>query len=401
MPHPALINHLVRGYCPSIYSPMASRDGWLVRMRAPLNGFTARQGLFLSRVAQKYCDGLLQLTSRANIQLRVTKQEDIKIILRAAIDEGLIYPDQACERRLNIIINPHIASKAPPHSDTLRCGHMLRQLLLTHHDLDTLNPKFGFVVDGGMDPNVNCLYSDVTIRYQPQNDEWFVQCGDFRSGACSWHVAARIAVQLAQAFVVLNWMRRPVRCAKETKYLFEKAGVKYTFCPYDFSAKKAYLRQPLGQLAGGFMGVHVPFGQLSAALLKACCSLLSKHSHKPFFLTPWQGLIFPDIKNIDFQREFVVSEDDPRLRIFACPGQGGCPQALGKTYDLIPSLLSALPHDKIVHVSACTKGCVWPHRADYTIVAQKQGYGLIYDGDARQIPDCFFAKPCEISAMFT
>ena len=61
---------LIKGWCPGAWQPMETGDGWLVRVRPPLGQLSKAQMLALCDAAETYGNGLIELTSRANIQLR-------------------------------------------------------------------------------------------------------------------------------------------------------------------------------------------------------------------------------------------------------------------------------------------------------------------------------------------
>ena len=61
---------VVKGWCPDAWRPMMAGDGLLVRVRPPLARLTARQVEGLCEAATRYGNGQIDLTSRANLQLR-------------------------------------------------------------------------------------------------------------------------------------------------------------------------------------------------------------------------------------------------------------------------------------------------------------------------------------------
>jgi len=78
---------------------------------------------------------------------------------------------------------------------------------------------------------------------------------------------------------------------------------------------------------------------------------------------------------------------DARLRVMACTGSPGCPQAWQKTRKLARRLAPSVPLGRTVHVSGCSKGCAHPGVADVTLTGTPRGFGLVRNGTARD--------PCE------
>ncbi|MFZ1728444.1 MAG: precorrin-3B synthase, partial [Albidovulum sp.] len=132
---------------------------------------------------------------------------------------------------------------------------------------------------------------------------------------------------------------------------------------------------PLGWLVG------FEFGQITAETL----SILAEIG--PMRVTPWRMLLIegatqaPDIPGL------ITAPNDPRLRVSACTGAPGCPQAQGQTRALACALAASVPVDKHLHVSGCAKGCARPVASSTTLVARPGGlFDLIRDGRASDLP---------------
>ncbi len=65
----------IKGWCPGAWRPMATGDGLLVRVRPPLGQLSREQTLALCDAAETFGSGLIELTSRANLQLRGVTDE--------------------------------------------------------------------------------------------------------------------------------------------------------------------------------------------------------------------------------------------------------------------------------------------------------------------------------------
>ena len=61
---------LVKGWCPGAHRPMLSGDGLVVRVRPFRAELSAAQALALCDLARTHGNGTLELTSRANLQIR-------------------------------------------------------------------------------------------------------------------------------------------------------------------------------------------------------------------------------------------------------------------------------------------------------------------------------------------
>jgi sulfite reductase beta subunit-like hemoprotein len=83
----------------------------------------------------------------------------------------------------------------------------------------------------------------------------------------------------------------------------------------------------------------------------------------------------------------ILTADDPIRRVEACSGAPACLQALAPVRALTARLARDVPAGKLLHVSACAKGCAHPGPADLTLVATATGFDLIRGGSAQDTPD--------------
>ena len=59
-----------RGFCPGVWTPMEAGDGWIVRVRPSHARIPARRLDRLARLARWGGNGIIELTRRANLQIR-------------------------------------------------------------------------------------------------------------------------------------------------------------------------------------------------------------------------------------------------------------------------------------------------------------------------------------------
>jgi precorrin-3B synthase len=86
--------------------------------------------------------------------------------------------------------------------------------------------------------------------------------------------------------------------------------------------------------------------------------------------------------------DLVVDADDPRTRIFACPGSAGCASGHFAAREIAAAVASQLGDDIepdfTLHISGCPKGCAHPAAASLTLVGTEDGPVLVENGTARQ-----------------
>jgi precorrin-3B synthase len=121
---------MIRGWCPGVHEPMPSGDGLLVRVK-PFGGILTDAALrVVATASARYGNGVIELTSRGNLQIRGLTPATAPDFAAAMVAAGLADPDPARERRRNVIA-------VPPCNDALVAA--IEAVLA---DLPGLAPKF-------------------------------------------------------------------------------------------------------------------------------------------------------------------------------------------------------------------------------------------------------------------
>ena len=95
---------MIRGWCPTVYAPMPSGDGLLVRVK-PFGGRLPAASLrALADAVAAHGNGVVELTGRGNLQVRGVR--DAPAFARAMIAAGLADPDPDREMRRNVVAVP-------------------------------------------------------------------------------------------------------------------------------------------------------------------------------------------------------------------------------------------------------------------------------------------------------
>jgi precorrin-3B synthase len=137
-------------------------------------------------------------------------------------------------------------------------------------------------------------------------------------------------------------------------------------------------RRRLGRL-GRFTGLAAPFGRVEARQLRDLVSSCAKAGASEIRLSPWRALYVDAVVDAT---GFITDDNDPLLRIEACPGAPACASA---TVDTRADVLRLAGMNLVgsIHVSGCAKGCARSAPADLTLVGQEGRYGVIRNGTAR------------------
>ena len=146
-----------KGWCPGAYRPMMSGDGLVVRIRPVMSRLSRAQVLGLCDLALKFGSGVLDLTSRANLQIRGVSEEDHESLLAELNALGVLPDDPDLEARRNILMPHDWAEDDDSHKI---CSDLLTRLA----DLPDLPAKFGIAIDAGPAPVLQSASADLRIE---------------------------------------------------------------------------------------------------------------------------------------------------------------------------------------------------------------------------------------------
>lgn len=356
---------VIQGWCPGALRPMLSGDGWVVRVRPRGGRLSQAQAAGIAALAATHGNGLIDLSARANVQLRgVTEAGHAPLIagLRAL---GLIDASAELEARRNIVVQPFWSEG----DATARIAADLAARLAAE-DAPALPGKFGFAVDCGAMPVLQGTAADIRIE---RHDGGLVlrPDGATHGKAVTEATAAAEALALAGWFVASGGVSGGRgRMAAHLGRVALPGGFDLEVPDHAFAARPGPC--PHGILLG------FEFGQLQAATLAALAVLGALR------VTPWRMLLLegqaaaPDLPGL------ISDPASPLLHIVACTGAPGCVQALQPTRALARRLA---PHVRgLVHVSGCAKGCAHPGAAPLTLTATRDGFALIRGGTAAATP---------------
>lgn len=134
--------------CPGVLRPWIAEDGALVRLR--LAGGPLRRLHALLDLAERWGDGALHLTSRANVQLRGIDHADgcVPSDFVNAVQELGLLPAPSHELVRNIEVSP-LSGRAGGRADVRPVAAELDQLLCAEPAFAALPGRFLFVLDDG------------------------------------------------------------------------------------------------------------------------------------------------------------------------------------------------------------------------------------------------------------
>jgi precorrin-3B synthase len=368
----------VRGWCPSLFEPMAAGDGLLVRVKPHVGGVSAAQLRVLAAAAERFGSGRIEITNRANFQLRGFSAETVPGFAAAMLKAGLASADPAAERRRNIFVSLW----ADPIGMAL--ARQLEDWLERETGLDALPSKFGFSV-GEVAADINILPGrDAPVVVLP---------GGFTVVA----PAPLQAVQaLTQAFLrqAERITPRPARmrallAAIGAEAVFAEAGLRMERVAPVFAAPSA----SVGKMPDAF-GLGLAFGVQDGATLRRAAELAERFGDGVLRTMRARSLVVMGVGEDGIAAAaqamgFITEPGDVRLRIAACSGRPACPHAFIDARAVATGLAGHWAGQGLLHVSACAKGCAAPEGAAVTLVATGEGdrYDIVLNGKAGDVPN--------------
>ncbi len=380
MSAPVLQGPIVQGWCPGALRPMMSGDGLVVRIRPRSGRLTQEQAAGIAELSQAHGNGLLDLSSRANLQLRGIGEGAHPALIEDLDALGLVDGSTEAEAMRNIMVQPFWAEG----DGTMDLADKLASAL---RDAPALPGKFGYALDTGARPVLRAAPADVRIE-RDADGGLIVAAEGMETGARSTGATVtRTVLDLVGWFAASGGMRDGR--GRMAAHIARGANAPAAFREVPRLPAQDAPARP-GLVPQGAM-VGFEFGQLSATTLAALARL------GPLRLTPWRMLLIEGLGAMPDLPGLITDPADPLLSVIACTGAPGCLQALGPTRDLARRLAPVAPG---LHVSGCAKGCAHPSPAAVTLVATSQGYDLIRGGRASDPPDTAGLSADDLMSLF-
>ena len=368
---------LVRGWCPSAHRPMMSGDGLVVRVRPRMARLTAAQAVGLCDVAEHYGNGTIDLTNRANLQVRGVAEGDHAPMLDDLAALDLLDAEPGIERKRNILVSPL-------YRDGDLTTRLTQELTDRLGELPDLPAKFGFAIDTRDAPVL--LQNSADIRLERGNGGLILRADGQPTGRrVTEDKAIDRVIELAQWFAAnrTDTLRRMATLTEQVPLPAIWQGT----APIPAGAPVHPGPTPIGPAFGA------PFGALPAVALR---TLIDTTKATALRVTPWRIFLLEGGASIE-TADFVTAANDPLLTTDACPGAPFCPQAEVATRDIARALAPKVGGS--LHVSGCTKGCARQLPADVTLTGRAGHFDLVKHGRAGDEPCQRGLSPEQLMSM--
>jgi precorrin-3B synthase len=387
-------------FCPGVLRAVQAKDGLLIRIRVPGGLIEANQLKIVADLSQNLADGSIEITSRANLQLRGIRGQDLNSIVEGISSGGLL-PSPQHDRVRNIVMNPIAGLDREELIDPRPFIHELDRLLRADVAFVDLHPKFSFAIYGDS-RRFNRSQDDISLEPVELNSTIYFHLSI--GGVPSGFVVQRSDAVECMLAVATMCIRLAAECgtlvrAKEVMKI--PNALNRIVDALSHLLKPSLVSPPPPLVSEGLMGVYpttlddrvniipsVPLGRLNPEQ----AHYLAESSNiweADLRLAPWRGVVLgfvPKHASDDIVRRLhalglACDGRDGFQGVAACAGITGCNASLADVRGdaaLLALRLSghAAPPAWTVNLSGCEKQCARRHGATVELVADQSGYIL-------------------------
>jgi ferredoxin-nitrite reductase len=401
--------------CPSLFNATSAEDGILSRMRLPAGLITSVQCEVVANIANQFGNGEIQITNRANLQIRTSQALSFETLLDLQ-DYRLASSEANTDGLRNIMASP--TAGIDPHAliNTIPFVKQWNFYLANHPELEILSNKFSVCFDGGETISISDRPNDICFVAVEFDHEIYFELrlgrehGDAPSAVGrlvypqqTLEVLAALAEvyreYTEQKLNTTNHCARPPRLREligawgVDRYLQlveAKLGYSLRRSSLELLSQKSRTRiayHHLGihsqrQLGLAYIGVVIPLGRLTVLQFQGLGDLARQYGGGALRLTPWQNVLITDIAEAQVEqvtREINdlglnISANHPYAAIAACSGYHGCKSAHTDTQSDAKQVAAYLENCiKLeqpinIHFSGCDKSCAQHHPSDIALV---------------------------------
>ncbi len=383
---------------------MPAKDGGLCRLKVPLGRISAAGAVAVATAAQSHGSGVIEVTNRANLQIRGIRDGAESALAADLVAAGLgpRHPDSDDVR--NILVSPMAGLDPHQHLDALPVAAAILGHLETDPDCRSLSPKFSVLVDGGEEVAVVDHAHDLWLAAidaetfalgvagcpptSLDDATPFIAVG---AADTAWAVAVALSMFLDMAsrspeVTRLRHLLPRVSRAAFLDHLSKRLGLSANL------GNKAHRWRRRAPIETGHVGIRdqrqdgwtsvgavPPLGRLSPDAMTRLGNLAAEHGGE-LRLTPWQSVMVPNVGKERAGRVveslksmgLICTPDHPLATTIACAGSTGCTR--GRADTKADALLLADAHDAgWLHLSACERSCASAGVAGLTLLASATG----------------------------
>jgi ferredoxin-nitrite reductase len=408
-----------------------NKEAFMARLRIPgglLKTFQVRE---LAGIAKELTSGYVQITTRANFQMRLIQPKDAPEVLRRIQSVGLHTRGAGADNIRNLTANP--TAGIDPHEliDVMPLCQELGQIIINDRSFYDLPRKFNIAYNGGGLIGTVEDTNDVGARAVKVGDE-ILFC--IALGGATGHKAFardlgvlvkpselnKVVVALVRVYIA-NGNRGDRKKARlkhllETwsleKYLAEAekligyqlrrtpADLKFQISNPEFPHSHIGV-YPQRQKGLNYVGVAMPVGQIAPKQMLRVAEIADLYGSGEIRLTVWQNFIIPNVPDAYVETVkkalkkigFDTQQSLLRGGLIACTGNSYCKFAQSNTKGHALALADyldkkfALDTPINIHVTGCPNSCAQHYMGDIGLLGTKvkttasgEGYHVFVGG---------------------
>lgn len=355
--------------CPGVLAVHHAADGGVARVRVPGGQLSAAAFRTIATAAAELGDGTIELTSRANLQVRGLADGAEAELAERLASAGLL-PSATHEKVRNIMASPLTGLDGGGFADVRPLVSGVDRALCARPPLAELSGRFLFAVDDGRG-DVAGLGADVTALVVAR-DAAAVLLGGTDHGLRA-ELADVIDVMLACAEAFLAERDEEWRLAElgadALRRVAERAGAADPAGGGVLETARPRAVGPLGPV-GACLVAGAPLGWLGPGQAAALAA-----TGADLVVTPWRSVVVADLDDPAPVARALAAEglllDPGTPRVTACTGRPGCAKALA---DVRADARPVSGVDIPVHWSGCARRCGRPRGEVLDVVATGDGY---------------------------
>ncbi len=415
-----------------------NQDAFMLRLRLPGGILSAHQARGLADIAERCGGGNLDITTRANLQIREIGAAYPIEVLEAVQELGLTSRGSGADNIRNLTGSPTAGIDPQELIDTRPLTRALYHHILNHRELFGLPRKFNISFDGGgriamLEDTADIGFAAVRVGPgKPVAEGVYFRMllggltgqGSFARDAgvlLEPHEVVAAAAAIVRVFI--DHGDRTDRKRARLKYLIERWGIEKVVdeaaqhlpAPWRFvAADQCEKRGPIARDAHvgvhaqaqpglSYIGVVLPASRLTAPRLRGLAGIAERYGSGTLRLTVWQNLLISDIPEAQIPEAvaeiaalgLATNASAVRAGLIACTGNAGCKYSLSDTkrhaLEIADYLDQRIDLDQPlnIHLTGCPNSCAQHYVGDIGLLATKvdlggdaeaEGYHLIVGG---------------------
>lgn len=404
----------IKGWCPGALRPMRTGDGLIVRVRPRAGALSVGQCQVIAGLAQRHGNGHIDLTRRANLQIRGLSEQTLAHVWSELSACGLLDASAEAEAVRNVLLSPLAGLDPSEVWDVRPMAIALEELLGSTPALWDLPGKFEFLIDGGGQVSLDGETADIRLKVIHTSGAIRVALGANCADGLAWislHDPADAptgALNVAKAFLAVSdgrgRMRNRMRAdIAEAALAHMPNAARHPGGVMDLALQDAVSTpaERHGPVRFGgttvAVGIGAPFGRIEAEALNGIATLAESLGIAEVRLSPWRVLYVAadDGRAADAliaaagAYGLIAAAGSSLMSIDACPGAPACRSGAIPTREMALRLAALMPMRGVssVHVSGCSKGCARSKVADLVLVGTPSGFGVVRNGTAADSPE--------------